>query len=381
MKKSTLFRSVTVFTFLISAGAGRAVSQVMITADDFRAVMENSQRMEYSIEYYPNPSVDLGTDTAGARSFDFSAVPNESTRDSALRIFIDPAGEPGEEDFPGATLCTPQTVNPTDSSEITLVGFYLLRPDGFYLMGNYIRQVVSTLMDTTVVQRYTPMKLLIPLPLGYGVHRAGTDTIMIDSSNNDYSVTMTTVECDGWGEVTLPAAPGATSFAGAGSLSCLRLKTTEIEELYFDGSFGEREKRVTVSYITPEGVLVTVRQDDSNYVEGIAAVTGIEFSMRVGTTGIRRLPGGLPRTLMLSQNYPNPFNPSTTIAFSLPTSGRARLEVFDMLGRSVSTPVEREMPPGSYTLPFDGGSLPSGTYVYRLTAGGISASKKMNIVK
>jgi hypothetical protein len=77
-----------------------------------------------------------------------------------------------------------------------------------------------------------------------------------------------------------------------------------------------------------------------------------------------------PQTFKLEQNYPNPFNPTTVIAYQLPTSSDVRLEVFDMLGRSVSTLVRATQSAGTYRVPFDAQSaaLASGMYFYRLDA-------------
>ena len=45
---------------------------------------------------------------------------------------------------------------------------------------------------------------------------------------------------------------------------------------------------------------------------------------------------GVPATYTLAQNYPNPFNPTTRITYALPASGRARLAVYDVMGREVA---------------------------------------------
>jgi len=362
-------------------GDGSVFSQTTIAFSDFQNLLSNSRRMEYTIEYFPGPSVDLGIMSPAGQDFDFSAVPNESKRDSVLLTFVDPAGQPGESHFPGTTLCTPQSFNPTDSSEITLVDYYLLQPDGFYLMGRFIRQVVSTILDTAVVQRFSPKRLLIPLPLTYGVTRTAVDTAVFDSLNNDFSVTVTTIECDGWGDVTLPLIANPAPMPAATAVNCLRLTHAEVTEQFYNGSFGEREKLVEVEYITPDGVLLTIGQNDSDYIDGTAAVTTINYSLRQGTTGVRIVSDGLPQRLTLSQNYPNPFNPVTTIAFSVPSAGRVRIEMADLLGRVVLTPVDAAMPPGSYRVQFDAGRLSSGIYIYRLTAGGTAVSKKMMVVK
>ena len=39
-----------------------------------------------------------------------------------------------------------------------------------------------------------------------------------------------------------------------------------------------------------------------------------------------------PKSFTLKQNYPNPFNPSTTIRYALPTAGRVKLTLCNVLG-------------------------------------------------
>ncbi len=88
----------------------------------------------------------------------------------------------------------------------------------------------------------------------------------------------------------------------------------------------------------------------------------------------------------LSQNYPNPFNPSTTINFSLPSTGNATLKVYDLNGKEVSSLVNSTMNAGVYSAQFNGANLASGMYMYRLDFAGIdgksfSEQKKFMLVK
>jgi hypothetical protein len=83
----------------------------------------------------------------------------------------------------------------------------------------------------------------------------------------------------------------------------------------------------------------------------------------------------------LGQNYPNPFNPSTEISFQLKTSGFATVRVFDALGREVSTLVNEYLPAGSHTVSFAAKNSASGLYLYRLTSGSFSETKRMLLVK
>jgi predicted phosphodiesterase len=83
----------------------------------------------------------------------------------------------------------------------------------------------------------------------------------------------------------------------------------------------------------------------------------------------------------LDQNFPNPFNPSTKIPFQIQEYGFVRLVVYDVLGNEVSTIVSQNKPAGSYEQDFNAGNLTSGIYMYTLTVGNYTDSKKMIILK
>ncbi|MEW6195693.1 MAG: S8 family serine peptidase [Bacteroidota bacterium] len=84
---------------------------------------------------------------------------------------------------------------------------------------------------------------------------------------------------------------------------------------------------------------------------------------------------------LTTQNYPNPFNPTTLIQFTIKNSGKVTLKVYDVLGREVANLLNSYHESGSYEIPFDGSSLPSGIYFYNLTVNGKSLTKKMMLLK
>ena len=69
-------------------------------------------------------------------------------------------------------------------------------------------------------------------------------------------------------------------------------------------------------------------------------------------------------------NHPNPFRESTRITFSLPEAARVRIDVYDILGRSVATLADGRREAGPNSVGFAPGNLPDGLYVYRLAADG-----------
>jgi len=90
--------------------------------------------------------------------------------------------------------------------------------------------------------------------------------------------------------------------------------------------------------------------------------------------------------LELLPNVPNPFNPSTTIRYILPSRERVRVTIYDVVGRAVTTLVDREESAGQYSVPWNGTDangerVASGVYLIRIEAGKHSLSRKMVLLK
>lgn len=98
-------------------------------------------------------------------------------------------------------------------------------------------------------------------------------------------------------------------------------------------------------------------------------------------TDINSVSTEIPNKFSLSQNYPNPFNPTTKIKFTIPKESFAKIIVFDILGREVSTIINEELKPGTYEVDFDSGNLSSGIYYYKLLTGDYIETKKMVLIK
>jgi len=147
------------------------------------------------------------------------------------------------------------------------------------------------------------------------------------------------------------------------------------------------ERYVSVSRWNHPGVVNLVYQEDP---QPGAASFGPDASplartrqvyCRIGTPVSVDEVEAVPGRFELQQNYPNPFNPRTTIGFRVQGSGHVSLRVFDVLGREVATLVNEPKAAGTYTIAFDGSSLPSGVYFYRLTAGNVTQTRKMILLQ
>jgi hypothetical protein len=91
----------------------------------------------------------------------------------------------------------------------------------------------------------------------------------------------------------------------------------------------------------------------------------------------------VPKEFFLEANYPNPFNPTTTIGFGVPEQASVKMEVFDVLGRTVKTLLSGDLQAGYHSALWDGtngsGALVgSGVYYYRIEATGVSGQKFVN---
>lgn len=83
----------------------------------------------------------------------------------------------------------------------------------------------------------------------------------------------------------------------------------------------------------------------------------------------------------LNQNIPNPFNPATKINYQIPNDNFVSLKIFDVSGKEVKTLVNNFQKAGSYNVSFDGSSLSSGIYYYKMISGDFVSIKKMTLIK
>ena len=104
-------------------------------------------------------------------------------------------------------------------------------------------------------------------------------------------------------------------------------------------------------------------------------------------TPVEDVKSSLPVEYSLEQNYPNPFNPSTKINFNIPKNSNVKLEIFNIIGEKIATLISnKEYQPGSYTVKWNGTNqfgkqVPSGVYLYKISADKFSSVKKMMMIK
>lgn len=171
------------------------------------------------------------------------------------------------------------------------------------------------------------------------------------------------------------------------------------------GAFGELDANTLVTKIDNDGDSLLfselilseysignfIYQDDSGYIyiggrfyeSGTLYFTKLKESW---PTGIAEENVALPLEYGLSQNYPNPFNLGTRIDYTLSRKGIVTIDIFNSLGRCVSTLVNDEKPAGNYYVTWDGTDfggrrVASGIYYYQIHVDDYTESRKMMLLK
>ncbi|MEY4105873.1 MAG: hypothetical protein RL181_215 [Bacteroidota bacterium] len=128
-------------------------------------------------------------------------------------------------------------------------------------------------------------------------------------------------------------------------------------------------------------------------IQGIFSMGGIRMTVpdsgwyAGGTFSLHILPEGSPAckpsntselaaTKLLMRNTPNPFQDITTIEVNSGFRGRFEFRVSDFTGRVMHREAV-QIYVGDNRIPFDGGALPNGIYIYTLSDGVHSVSRKM----
>ncbi|RJP77052.1 MAG: T9SS C-terminal target domain-containing protein [Candidatus Zixiibacteriota bacterium] len=107
------------------------------------------------------------------------------------------------------------------------------------------------------------------------------------------------------------------------------------------------------------------------------ACTGESFPGEVGGTSSV---ASLPERVAFSAS-PNPFNPTTVASYELRAASYVSLRVYDTAGREVAALVNGWREAGAHKVTFDASGLPSGIYFARLSAGNLTQTQKLILLK
>ena len=124
--------------------------------------------------------------------------------------------------------------------------------------------------------------------------------------------------------------------------------------------------------------LFNLRDDVQTSLISNAKVSVSNSSIIGGTT--------IPTEYRLGQNYPNPFNPETEIRYDIPEQTNVTIRIFNSMGRTIRTIVNKNQQAGSYIIRWDGKDemgipVSSGIYFYQMTTNQYNQIMKMILIK
>jgi len=110
-------------------------------------------------------------------------------------------------------------------------------------------------------------------------------------------------------------------------------------------------------------------------------LSGLGFAQPSAELAKQPVESQRPLVFGINSIAPNPFNPTCVVEFETAEENDVKLEIFDISGRLAATPLNEELQPGRYELTFDGADKPTGVYLFRLSQGGKSVTKRVVYLK
>jgi hypothetical protein len=199
-----------------------------------------------------------------------------------------------------------------------------------------------------------------------------------------YNYALTPAEVLALGDVPLPVE--LTSFTAllSGDAVILNWETaTEVNNYGFEieASTSSATGWKTIGFVSGHGNSNSPNSYSFTAIDGAKyyRLKQIDTDGRFEYSSVVEVEGSL--SYKLSQNHPNPFNPTTVINFSIPESGLVTVKVYNALGQEVAELLNEVKTAGSYAVNFNGSNLSSGMYIYKISAGSFSATRKMMLLK
>ncbi|HUI64701.1 MAG TPA: T9SS type A sorting domain-containing protein [Bacteroidota bacterium] len=350
-----LFRGLAFMCVGAALGA-QAIAQITINVSDVQTQLAPGNML---LQHTDKQTSSANIGSTGSSSWDFSGLHSDSV--TTLKS-VTVSSTPFAADFTTATHAFQASIV---YDGIPVTGYvYLQLATDFSELG--IEATAPALGNANLKIINAPPDITYHLPstinTTWSSNYTATTTVTLPPplppivSSQSYKIAYTV---DAYGPLTVP---------GGYTQDALRIRVVNTSAV----------KYIRYIFLAPNGASVQLTANDTlSASNGTIGVNNVSWTAPVGTAVKTAPEPGIPGQFALSQNYPNPFNPSTLISFTLPSAGSARLEVFDVLGRSIAVLVDGHQTEGVHTVSWDAKGLASGVYICRLQAGGLLKTMKM----
>lgn len=359
-----------------------AFGQITVNQSSFDSILNTEIEVETITYSDSEPVIPLIEQTGEDQTWDLSdlAIEDSVSSTGILQFFTNFDGKPGADNdhFQDANVMVQSNFEVTfnnngDEMTINLINYdYSILSESELSSYGTIQAESSDPDDATQTVLRTPKDIIYSLPLTFGDSWDNDYTSEISDESTGESSTEYTIsaEVDGWG----------TLIIGEESIPVLRVTKTETTTISgFDFT------SINVGFISENGFEVATLSVDENISgEGYDEESGsAQITTYSGFTPVSaEQPDDLPTSVSLGQNFPNPFNPATQITYQLNSPEQVTLSVYSLTGQKIQTLVNGEMKQtGTHTVSFDAENLASGIYIYRLSTGGQTLTRKMTLLK
>jgi hypothetical protein len=175
-----------------------------------------------------------------------------------------------------------------------------------------------------------------------------------------------------------PLDDGTYLVSGAGSNPSHNFLMSKIDangNILWIGGYGEELSWGWMARQTSDGGYIMVGSAMPNEVT--SDIRLVKFSPLEGIGD----PELTPHAVELYQNNPNPFNSSTLISYHISEPGAVNLDIYDLLGRKITSLSEGVQSAGEHQAIWEASAFPSGIYFARLKTSGYSRSIKITLLK
>lgn len=351
---------------LAAASVAAPVSaQITITRADVEAQLEATGTASSYVlgEAFDQAALQAVADRAGeGQIWDLFSFPWVAEGDVGYSLVQPPVPGSTFEGFSAATHIVAVT-----EADSTAYAYTRLTADAYEFLGVAAEVDDGEGGTTEAGVRFDPFRLNHPVPLTSS--SAWSSTYAIETVPAFEGIAVEEVETsavEGWGTLVLPPA--------SAPVLKVRTKIVTTTTITIPGfpPMTTRDSSYAIEFVSLEGLGASIELDGDGVV--IDASYG---RFRQGATLGEAPPGTEALALALRGANPTRRGAELAVEVTAPATADLRLDVLDVLGRSVASPSVR-LGGGPVAVPT--GALPAGLYVVRATAGGQSAVLRVTVV-
>ncbi len=126
-----------------------------------------------------------------------------------------------------------------------------------------------------------------------------------------------------------------------------------------------------------EVTFALIAGDDLAMIQASAEAAQIKYDNALSVENLNIISS----STQIKEIYPNPANKQTHIEFSLASSGKTTIGIYNLLGEKVKDVISENLSAGTYSLIIDVSDLSSGSYFCRLESGAAVSTLPLNVVE